>query len=194
MPPAHRHQSGTVLWARRANVETTRRGFLLGTAAAASSLAIVSSCAPTIPNRGVAGFSHVVASGDPHPDSVVLWTRLDPSGRSGTVPVTWPVADNETFGNVVAQGAATTSEARDWTVNVVAGGLTGGRTYWYRFIDDVGHASPPGRTRTAPSGSVELQLRIRELPCPRTHGGTGRPRRLDPPRRLHLRVRQPRCG
>ena len=145
-------------------METTRRGFLLGTAAAASSLAIVSSCAPTIPNRGVAGFSHAVASGDPHPDSVVLWTRLDPSGRSGTVPVTWQVADNETFGNVVAQGAATTSEARDWTVNVVAGGLTGGRTYWYRFIDDVGNTSPPGRTRTAPSGSVE-RLRFGVASC-----------------------------
>lgn len=145
-------------------METSRRGFLLGTAATAATVAVVSSCSPTIPSRGVPGFSHSVASGDPHPDSVVLWTRLDPVGRTGLVAVTWEVAADEAFSGVLARGVAQTSAIRDWTVNVVARGLSDGRTYWYRFVDDVGNVSPVGRTRTAPLGPVD-RLRFGVAAC-----------------------------
>ncbi|MFM9079577.1 MAG: PhoD-like phosphatase N-terminal domain-containing protein, partial [Opitutaceae bacterium] len=58
-------------------------------------------------------FSLGVASGDPTPDGVVLWTRLAPrpleSGggmRPEPVEVTWVVADDEALSKVVASGTA----------------------------------------------------------------------------------------
>ncbi len=124
----------------------------------------MSACAPIAPAQAVPGFSHGVASGDPHPDSVVLWTRLDPSGRSGATDVVWQVATDDTFTAVVASGSATTGGFRDWTVNLVAAGLTPGTRYAYRFVDDAGNVSPVGRTRTAPTGSVD-RLRFAVASC-----------------------------
>lgn len=57
-----------------------------------------------------APFALGVASGDPAPDGVVLWTRLAPDplaadGRGGmsdrTVPVGWQLAEDEQFRRVV---------------------------------------------------------------------------------------------
>ena len=145
-------------------MSTTRRGFLLGTAVAAGAAATITACAPRPPAPGTPGFSHSVASGDPHPDSVVLWTRLDPAGRSGPTTVTWQVLGNESGTTVLSQGTSTTGPGRDWTVNVIAGGLQPGRTYWFRFVDDAGNVSPVGRTRTAPSGAVD-SLRFAVASC-----------------------------
>jgi len=56
-------------------------------------------------------FSLGVASGDPLPDGVVLWTRLAPDPLNGggmpdrKVPVQWQVATDENFANVVREGS-----------------------------------------------------------------------------------------
>ncbi|MEM7641022.1 MAG: alkaline phosphatase D family protein [Pseudomonadota bacterium] len=97
-------------------------------------------------------FRHGVASGDPDPTSIVLWTRLTTEAPAPTLR--WDVASDPDFATIVAQGAATTSADRDFTVKVVADGLTPGATYHYRFTID-GQTSPIGRTRTLPRGPLD---------------------------------------
>src|SRR4051794_14041278 len=75
-------------------------------------------------------FGHGIASGDPLPDSVLLWTRVTPtsestpgSGRGPEVTVRWEVAADAGFEHVVACGSSRTGPARDHTVKVTADGL-----------------------------------------------------------------------
>jgi alkaline phosphatase D len=101
-------------------------------------------------------FALGVASGDPRPDSVILWTRLatDPVNGGGMpdtdLPVVWELASDDRIRDVVASGVATASPRLAHSVHVDAGGLEPARTYWYRFrVGD--EESPVGRTRTAPA-------------------------------------------
>ena len=101
-------------------------------------------------------FAHGVASGDPLPGAVVLWTRLTPtaastpgSGAGPDVAVTWQVARDAAFQQVVRQGTVTAGPATDHTVKVDATGLRPATAYYYRFAWE-GQRSRTGRTRTAP--------------------------------------------
>lgn len=91
-----------------------------------------------------------IASGDPDPGSVVLWTRLAPSplnsdGHGGmantNVTVDWQVSTNELFTTIVASGSVTATYASAHSVHVVAGGLNPDSDYFYRFRAQ-GHLSP----------------------------------------------------
>jgi alkaline phosphatase D len=103
-----------------------------------------------------------VASGDPLPGSVILWTRLvaDPAAPDGgigadPVPVGWEVAADEGFDDVVASGEATAEPALGHSVHVDADGLEPDTWYWYRFtVGD--RRSPIGRTRTTPAEDDEV--------------------------------------
>ena len=102
-------------------------------------------------------FHHGVASGDPLPDGVLLWTRLTPtpdavagSGKGPATKVSWEVAEDSDFGKVVAQGSVTTDPDTDHTVKADVRGLSPATAYHYRFTADGVH-SPTGRTRTAPA-------------------------------------------
>ncbi|MFG2889576.1 alkaline phosphatase D family protein [Streptomyces sp. NPDC048248] len=102
-------------------------------------------------------FRHGVASGDPLPDGVLLWTRVTPipeatpgSGRGPATEVGWQVAKDREFGSVVARGSVTASVAADHTVKADVRGLRPATAYYYRFTVD-GEHSPVGRTRTAPA-------------------------------------------
>jgi alkaline phosphatase D len=117
------------------------------------------------PRVDEAAFAHGVASGDPWPDSVVLWTRRETSGSEREL--TWEVAEDADFRTVVAHGPATASADRDWTVKVIAEGLAAGTAYHYRFVDEAGDqpiSSPVGQFRTAPSEAVD-QLRFGVVSC-----------------------------
>ena len=89
-----------------------------------------------------------VASGDPDPTSVILWTRRPFDG--GRQLLTVEVAEDEAFRRVVAHAPTPVSAASDWTTRVLVGALKPSRTYWYRFTDAQGNGSRIGRTRTAP--------------------------------------------
>ncbi len=123
-------------------------------------------------------FGHGVASGDPLPDAVVLWTRVTPSvdclpgaGRGPDVDVTWQVARDDDFDDVVASGTVRTGPRQDHTVKVDAAGLEPGTDYRYRFAWDV-HVSPTGRTRTAPSpGDSPADLRFGVVSCANWQAG-----------------------
>src|SRR5215207_3517596 len=86
-----------------------------------------------------------VASGDPGPDSVILWTRR-PFEASDRHLLTVEVAEDEAFRRVVATAPSAVSAAADWTSRVLVGGLKPARTYWYRFTDNDGNGSRIGRT------------------------------------------------
>src|SRR5262245_15707270 len=74
-----------------------------------------------------------VASGDPHPDSVILWTRRPPSKNSEAKKLTVEIAADPDFRRVVATTSAALSSEADWTTRVLAAGLKPRRVYWYRF-------------------------------------------------------------
>ena len=90
-----------------------------------------------------------VASGDPDPYSVILWTRR-PFDNGARQMLTVEVAEDEAFNRVIAHASAPTSAAADWTTRVLVGGLKPARAYWYRFTDADGNGSRIGRTVTAP--------------------------------------------
>ncbi|WP_345694470.1 alkaline phosphatase D family protein, partial [Nonomuraea thailandensis] len=103
-----------------------------------------------------------VASGEPTPDGVVLWTRLavDPIALDGlggmpdrAVPVQWQLATDENFRHVVRRGAETARRDEAHSVHVELGGLRPGAEYFYRFRAE-GELSPVGRTLTAPAPGV----------------------------------------
>ena len=117
-------------------------------------------------------FTLGVASGEPTPDGVVLWTRLapDPLVPGGGMPATpyrvdWEVAADETFRRVVRRGHFTAVPEEGHSVHLQLHGLRADATYWYRFRAG-GELSPTGRTRTAPHPSKRLNhLRFATTSC-----------------------------
>ncbi|HTK59393.1 MAG TPA: alkaline phosphatase D family protein [Sphingomicrobium sp.] len=94
-------------------------------------------------------YPHGVASGDPDPHSVILWTRR-PYAEGARQLLTVEVAEDEAFKKVVAHARAPVLASADWTSRVLVGGLKPAHTYWYRFTDADGNGSRIGRTITAP--------------------------------------------
>lgn len=91
-----------------------------------------------------------VASGDPAPDSMLLWTRRVFDGAaSGALTV--EVALDEAFRDVITTAPVRVVAEADWTCRVLVGGLEPARVYWYRFTDAEGNGSRIGRTITAPA-------------------------------------------
>jgi alkaline phosphatase D len=118
-----------------------------------------------------APFVHGIASGDPVPDGVVLWTRVTPnrraqpgSRRGPAVDVAWEVAADKTFRRVVARGHERTTSRHDHTVHVDVRGLRPATTYWFRFRA-LGATSPVGRTRTAPARNADVPVRLGVVSC-----------------------------
>ncbi|MGW7430993.1 alkaline phosphatase D family protein [Streptomyces sp. NPDC054861] len=163
-----------------------RRRFLT-TAGAAAALAF----AVNLPAAGAASaaeldgrritedpFTLGVASGDPLPGSVLLWTRLAPrpfeSGGGlprARVAVRWELAHDERFTRVVRRGTATAHPEFDHTVHVEVTALAPDRPYFYRFrVGD--RISPVGRTRTAPAPGARIAgLTLAAVSCQAYHDG-----------------------
>lgn len=175
---------------RAAAAHLGRRRFLTGTAAAAA-LAF----AVNLPTAGVAGaaqldarkitedpFTLGVASGDPRPDGVLLWTRLAPSPYepdSGLPPnrvsVRWELAHDARFTRIVKRGSADAHPEFHHSVHVDVPGLGPDRVYYFRFR--VGEwVSPVGRTRTAPARGARIgELKFAASPARRTTTATSPP-------------------
>ena len=98
-----------------------------------------------------------VASGDPDPSGVILWTRR-PYDSGDRHNLTVEVAEDEGFHRVVATALAPVSAASGWTTRVLVGGLKPAHVYWYRFTDSDGNGSRIGRTKTAPPGEGMMRL------------------------------------
>jgi len=105
-----------------------------------------------------------VASGDPEPHSVILWTRRPFSGvERGTL--TAEIALDAAFHRVVATVEAAVLAEADWTCRVLAAGLQPATVYWYRFTDSEGNGSRIGRTITAPLESDGRPVRFAFVSC-----------------------------
>ena len=113
-----------------------------------------------------------IASGDPSPDGVVLWTRLcphplqaDPGMPPTPVRVDWEIAENESMGRGRRKGTVLAMPQLGHSVHVEVAGLRPDRTYWYRFHAG-GATSPVGRTRTLPPpGSEPDRMRFAFVSC-----------------------------
>ncbi|WP_290871257.1 alkaline phosphatase D family protein, partial [Aquabacterium sp.] len=123
-------------------------------------------------------FTLGVASGEPLPESVVIWTRLAPQPMQAdggmpaqTVPVHWTVALDARFDRVVATGRALATPERGHSVHAEVSGLQPGRTHYYRF-EAGGQTSPVGRTRTAPAPDARNQrMRLALASCQHYEAG-----------------------
>ena len=150
-------------------------------------------------SRLVDPFTLGVASGDPTPDSVLLWTRLAPvplaeDGMGGMpsrpVEVAWELAHDDRFRTVVRRGTEWARPELGHSLHVDVTGLDPGREYFYRFATN-GHVSRTGRTRTAPSPwTVSTPLTMAFASCAQyEHGYFTAYRRLaedEPDLVLHL--------
>lgn len=167
-----------------------RRAVLLGGAAAIGGAALTGAVTGPAqagsfdrPGAGLGRLRHPftlgVASGDPLPTGIVLWTRLAPEptaedGKGGMpdrpVPVHWELAEDEHFRNIVQRGRTEAVPESGHSVHVEVDGLRPGAEYFYRFrvADDV---SPTGRTRTAPAPNQLSDLTLCFASC--SHFGHG---------------------
>ena len=103
---------------------------------------------------GATGFTHNVASGEPGPDCMLLWTRYVPATGDNTLRLEVEVALDPNFTRVVSGGSVRTGAFRDWTAKITVDGLRPATVYWYRFVAQDGTKSPVGRTKTLPVGPV----------------------------------------
>ena len=118
-----------------------------------------------------------VASGEPMPGGVVLWTRLAPEPLDGggmpmaNVEVGWEVARDRAFASIVQKGTTIARPELGHSVHVEAEGLEPAHDYFYRFRVG-GEVSAVGRTRTAPADGAAVD-RLRFAVCGCSHYETG---------------------
>jgi alkaline phosphatase D len=149
-----------------------RRTFLQCIAAVAASTAFGCNtdedAAPITPSSE--HFPQSVASGDPRPDSVVLWTRgVNPSHPGSATKLALQVGtDAELTSLVVELDGLEALPAHDHALKVKVTNLQPRTTYYYRFTyeqDGKRYASPVGRTRTAPAQGEDVPVRFVFASC-----------------------------
>ncbi|MGV4982727.1 alkaline phosphatase D family protein [Streptomyces sp. NRAIS4] len=149
--------------------------------AAAATAVLAGPLAAALPARAdgqAPAFLHGVASGDPLPDGILLWTRVTPTSEavpgSGVGPdtaVDWAVAKDKAFTSIVAKGSVTATAASDHTVKADVRGLQPATDYWFRFSAG-GTDSPVARTRTAPAADAAVSgLRFGVVTCANWEAG-----------------------
>ncbi|WP_439669803.1 Phosphodiesterase/alkaline phosphatase D [Cupriavidus necator] len=112
-------------------------------------------------------FVHGVASGDPKPDSVVVWTRVEGSNGKRPVVVRLQVSAQPDFPppSLLVNQPLMALPDWDYTIRNKVTGLSPGTRYYYRFL--LGNRpSTVGRTRTAAAAGTPLsQLRFAFVSC-----------------------------
>jgi alkaline phosphatase D len=110
-------------------------------------------------------FPHGVASGDPQPDGVVIWTRPEDKrapGQGATVRAQMSMTPD--FAALVVDEQITVGPASDNCLRLHVTGLDPDTEYFYRFM--AGPAfSRTGRTRTAPAPDAEVDVRYAFASC-----------------------------
>ncbi|MFF9108404.1 alkaline phosphatase D family protein [Streptomyces sp. NPDC014805] len=149
--------------------------------AAAATAVLAGPLAAALPARAASAapaFLHGVASGDPLPDGILLWTRVTPvpeaipgSGTGPDTEVAWVVATDRALTDVVARGTVVATAASDHTVKADVRGLRPATDYYFRFSAG-GTDSPVARTRTAPAADAPVAgLRFGVVSCANWEAG-----------------------
>jgi alkaline phosphatase D len=121
-------------------------------------------------DTSLAPFYHGVASGDPGSARVFLWTRVTPpAGTVSDIQVTWRVATDTGFVNIVKTGTVKARSSADYTVKATVTGLQANKWYYYQFTA-LGKNSLTGRTRTLPTTGVD-SIRFAVLSCSNYQSG-----------------------
>ncbi len=154
------------------NRKKTRRQFVVDASMTAASVAVLGAApacgTPSKPPDDMTPkstpFAYGVASGDPLADRVILWTHAQQPNSENAVALTWAIASDERFENVVSKGTVEANVASGFTAKIDATGLQAGKTYFYRFEAEGGVFSPIGVTRTLPAADVE-QVKFAVFSC-----------------------------
>ncbi|HKP59084.1 MAG TPA: alkaline phosphatase D family protein [Polyangiales bacterium] len=114
-------------------------------------------------SMGSYSFPQGVASGDPKPSSIMLWTRVEPDSGS-SVSVTVEVSKSDKFDKLEVKRSMTVKKDSDFTLRVLVEDLAPNQTYYYRFRagEDV---SRVGRTRTAPERDADVPVHFVWASC-----------------------------
>lgn len=161
------------------NRPVDRRAFLKRFLATAGCFAASASAVPFSPGispahaqSGLYRFPQGVASGDPQPDAVMLWTRVEPAIAS-TAPIDLYVqlSEREDFTTIVLQQALRATTRSDYTVRFLAQGLKPDTVYFYRFFAGGDQPNFIGRTRTAPAADAERPVRFAFVSCQNYEAG-----------------------
>jgi alkaline phosphatase D len=110
-------------------------------------------------------FPQGVASADPQPDAVLLWTRIVDADGLEAVPLSVEVSSAENFNEIILQADLKATADTDFTVRAFVDGLSANQWFYYRFVTPDGHASRTGRTRTAPAAEADSPLNIAVFSC-----------------------------
>ncbi|MEU9527548.1 alkaline phosphatase D family protein [Streptomyces sp. NPDC048210] len=166
---------------RQFSTAPTRRTVVKAAAATAVAGSVLAA-ATSARAAGGPAFLHGVASGDPLPDGILLWTRVTPapdavpgSGLGADTPVVWEIAEDKAFSRVAARGTAVARAGSDHTVKADVRGLRAATAYFFRFsVADgkEGVLSPVGRTRTAPAAGTSVPgIRFGVVSCANWEAG-----------------------
>ncbi len=113
-------------------------------------------------------FPQGLASGDPRPDRVLLWGRIEASGAgldaSAPIELGFVIAKDEALTQIVSRGAVTALPGEDHTVRVVPTGLDSGTVYWYRFEQGT-VTTRVARTKTAPAVDADATIKYAMCAC-----------------------------
>ena len=112
-------------------------------------------------------FPQGVASGDPQPDGIMLWTRAQPQGDTGSpVNLLLQLSTDKTFTKApLMEEVLQAKPETDFTVRAYVDGLSPGKHYYYRFLGAEGSASRIGRTRTAPDANDATPVNFAFTSC-----------------------------
>ncbi len=111
-------------------------------------------------------FPQSVASGDPQPQGITLWTRVVPP-QTDSIKAAFEISTDADFSTSVLRGIAETDESKDYTLKVRVNSehLQPFTTYYYRFIYK-GTSSRTGRFKTLPASKSQVnQLRFAYINC-----------------------------
>jgi alkaline phosphatase D len=125
---------------------------------------------PRVVVDGFEYFPQSVASGDPRPTSVILWTRVeDPDAPDAELELELEVATDPEFSAVIGQLATVIASAdHDHCVKVRLTDLEPGQQLYYRFVypkGDTWLASRVGQARTAPAPEADVAARFAVVSC-----------------------------
>ena len=121
-------------------------------------------------------FPQSIASGDPQPDSVILWTRVfdeDIYNTQQDISLKLQLSKDKNFNQIVAldnspEKIITAKYDDDYCVKVKIKNLESNTYYYYRFIYEKNgkqYFSNTGRTKTAPSPEDDITVKFGIINC-----------------------------